>query len=179
MSNFKVAYRYAKSLLELARDKGKLDAVNRDMVLFSQVCQANRDFMLMLKNPVIKHDKKYKILVSIFKGKIDDLTLAIFEITTRKSRENLLPEVASVFHKEYNQLKGIAEASLTTQFKIDEPLRNQFREIIKDISGSKSVELSEKTSPELIGGYILKIGDKQIDDSINTKLKELAISLKS
>lgn len=179
MSDFRVASRYAKSLLDLAVEKSVLDRVNQDMILLEKTCQKNRDFTLMLKNPVISHDKKFAILKRVFEGKVHPITLSIFEITSRKNREDILPEVAKVFHSLYNQKMGITRAKVTTTFKLDQKLRDRFIQIVKDISHKNQVELEEEVNDDLIGGYILNIEDKQIDDSLHTKLQELKLSLKS
>ncbi|KYG76336.1 ATP synthase F1 subcomplex delta subunit [Roseivirga ehrenbergii] len=174
MSEFRIASRYAKSLLELASEQGKLEEVNKDMLLFSEVISENRDFQLFLKNPVVAHDKKLTVLNQVFTGKVSDLTLAIFRILVKKQREAYLAAIATEFHHQYNTHTGVEEATVTTTFPIDADLRNEFKAVVKKISG-KEVELTEKIDENLIGGFILKVGDRQIDDSINSRLKALKL----
>ena len=114
MTDNRVANRYAKSLIELAIEKGVVEKVHDDMLMFSQLCQSNRDFLLMLKNPIINHDKKRKILYKLFEGKVDPSTLAIFDIITRKNREMFLPAIAEEFVNQYRTYKRIAKATVTT-----------------------------------------------------------------
>jgi len=173
MSYLRVASRYAKSLIELAQEKGVVEEVHNDMQLFRKVCEENYDFTLMLKNPVIKHDKKNKILAQIFEGKVNDLTLSIFNIITRKNREPILPILAKEFIVQYNSKKGIEVATITTAVPVSDDLREELRKMILQVGGKKTVELKEIVDPDLIGGFILKVGDKQIDDSIQSKLKML------
>ncbi|MFM7859761.1 MAG: ATP synthase F1 subunit delta, partial [Flammeovirgaceae bacterium] len=97
MSHSRVASRYVKSLLSLAEEQKVLDQVHADMQLLDSVCKINRDFTLMLKSPIIKHDKKRDILEAIFKNKVHHLTMAIIDILTRKNREPLLPAIAAEF----------------------------------------------------------------------------------
>jgi F-type H+-transporting ATPase subunit delta len=172
MSEFRVASRYAKSLLDLAQEQGKLEEVNNDMQLFEKVGKENREFLLLLKNPIITHDKKLSILKAIFKGKVNDLTLAIFEIIVKKQREAILFSVSKEFHNLYNKVKGIDNAEVISATPLTEQLRSKFKEIIKREFG-KEVELHEKVDKDLIGGYILKVGDRQIDESIKGKLQML------
>lgn len=174
MSDFRVASRYAKSLLDLAEEKGVLEEVHQDMLLFASTLEESRDFFNMLKNPIIKHDKKLKILKAIFSGKVHPMTISIFEIISRKNRESFLPGIATEFHHQYNIFKKVEEARVTTTFPLTDDIRLQFKQIVKQITG-KSVELKEEVNPELIGGFILKIGDRQIDDSISSQLKELKL----
>lgn len=172
MSDFRVAYRYAKSLMELSIEKGLLEEVHNDMKLFQQVASESGDFVLLLKNPIINNAKKLAILEKVFSGKVNDITMEFFKVITRKNRERVLPTIAKEFHVQYNTHKGVAFASIATTFALDEDLRNRFKEIVKEVSG-KEVELEEKVDEDLLGGFVLKIGDRQIDESLSTKLLRL------
>lgn len=174
MSEFRIASRYAKSLLELAEEKKCLDKVVADMEQFTEVCKSNHDLVLLLKNPVISHYKKLAILKEIFNGKVNDLTMSIFEILAKKNREMYLPEVAEAFKSQYYTFKGIVESTITTVHPLSDAIRKDISAIVKKITNS-DVVLTEKTNPDLIGGFVLKIGDKQIDDSVSGKLKELRL----
>jgi F-type H+-transporting ATPase subunit delta len=172
----RASHRYAKALLELALEKGVLDEVHSDMQAFAEICKQNRDFELMLKSPVIPHYRKYNVLEAILKGKVHTVSFAIFDIITRKNREELLPEIAAAFHQQYNDYKNIQVAQVTTTFPLDDTLRNHFQKIVQEVTG-KQVELHEKIDPTLIGGYLLQIGDKQADESVKNKLRKLKIEL--
>lgn len=174
MSELRIASRYAKSLLELAAEKKALSAVMKDMSQFQAICEENRDFVVMLRNPVISHLKKLEILQKIFKGKVNKITLAMLDIIARKNRERFLPEIANEFKRQYNAHQGIVEASITTVVPLSKTLKKEFGDIVKKITGQE-VELTERVNPDILGGFILKIGDRQIDDSINSRLKELKL----
>lgn len=174
MSITRIAIRYAKPLLELAEDKGSLEAVRADMQGFTELCKANRDFVAMLKSPIIPNLKKAQILKSIFDKKVDALTALFFDIVARKNREQYLPEIAKEFIVLYNQKMGYQEATVTTAIAIDASERKTFEKLVADISGKKPL-LSEKVNPELIGGYLLSLGDRQIDESISGQLKDLKL----
>lgn len=175
MADLRVASRYVKSLLGLAVEQGVLEAVHKDMLLFSKVLKENRDFSVMIKSPVIRHEKKRAILEKIFSGKVDKLTLAIMDILTRKNREPLLPSIASEFHNAYNTYKGIGKAYITTTVPMDSELLQAIEEIVKKLSKTKQVEIEAKVDKDLIGGFILNVGDQQIDASIKSKLKSLEV----
>lgn len=174
MSDFIVASRYAKSLFGLAIEQNALEEVHNDLQSFYRVVTQNRDLLLMLRNPVITHDRKWNVLKTLFQGRVHKLTLAILEISAKKNREGILPEVSREFHKLYNAYRGIEKATVTTAFPIDENLRKQFIEVVKQISG-KEVELEEKVDQDIIGGFVLRIADRQIDDSLNSRLKALRL----
>ena len=175
MADIRVASRYVKSLLDLAVEQNVLDKVDQDMQLFSKVCAENHAFALMLKSPVIRHDKKRDILTSLFKGKVSSLSMSIFDIITKKNREPLLPSIAKEFHNAYNNYKNIGKASVTTASPLDAKLKTEIEAIAKKLSDKGQVELTQKVDKDLIGGFILNVGDKQIDASIKSKLKSLKV----
>lgn len=178
MSELRIASRYAKSLLELAVEKKAIAKVVKDMELFSSICESNRDFVIMLRNPVINHGQKLKILQSVFTDKVNSMTMSILEIITRKGREQYLPEIASAFKQQYNKMKGIVEASVTTVVPLSATLKKEVNKVLKGLSDGGDVELTEIVDPDIIGGFVLKIGDKQIDDSVSGRLRELKLQFK-
>ncbi len=175
MADVRVASRYVKSLIGLAVEQGALDAVHEDMQMFHRLTRENKAFALMLKSPIIRHEKKKAILDRIFAGKVHPLTLAIIEILTRKNREPLLPAIASEFHNAYNEYMGISKASITTTIPMDKGIRAAVEELVKKLSNKKLVEIDEKIDKDLIGGFILQVGDKQVDASIKNKLDKLKL----
>jgi len=173
MQDTKVAKRYAKSILELSSERVVMDAVHEDMKLLLTTCKENHDLSLLLGNPIISSDKKLNILRQIFAGKMNALTIAFFEIITRKGRESYLESIAREFESLYKVLKGIRTAEIVSASGLDDNLRQQVYKILRE-GGSSEVELSEKVDQKLIGGFILRMGDKQYDASIASELRKLA-----
>ena len=174
MSAARIAARYAKPILELAEEKKVLDQVKADMESFASICKESKDFALMLKSPIIPHLKKAEILKKSFIGKYSDLTLQAFDLMTRKNREDVLESVANEFVALYNKKKGISNVSVTTTFALDKTLKKSFEKLAKDITGFDPV-LEEKVDEDILGGFIMKFEDKQIDDSVRGRLNELKL----
>jgi F-type H+-transporting ATPase subunit delta len=177
MADSRAASRYVKSLLGLAVEKNVLDQVHQDMLLFARVVDENRELKLALNNPIIKHETKREILEQLFKGKVNPLTLAIFDIITKKHREPILYTIAKQFHNAYNDYKGIGIATVISAVPLDNTLRTEVLAIVKKINERKETELIEKVDPSLIGGFILNVGDRQIDASMKSRLKALKVQL--
>ena len=171
-----VAARYAKSLIELAKEKNVVEAVYEDMKLFKDTAEKNRGLMLALKSPVVRHEKKLAILNAIFQDKVNAVSYSIFEIITRKNRESILDAIADEFIKAYNEYQGIQKATVITSTPLTEELRKQFNTIVATATG-KTVELEEQVDPSLIGGYLLRVNDRQIDASLRNRLNELKLQL--
>ena len=176
MSSYsKVAQRYVKSLLGLAVEQGALEQVHQDMLLFTRTCENSRPFVMMLRSPIVRHEKKREVLHALFENKVNKLTFSIIDIITRKNREPLLPSIASEFHNAYNEYKGIGKASVTTAAALDDKLRNEIISIVKKLSNKSQIELDQKVDENLIGGFVLNVGDRQIDASVKSKLKSLKV----
>ncbi len=172
MVNTKVARRYAASLLGFAREQKVLDAIRDDMQLVHSVCSGNRALALLLRNPVINTDKKITVLREVFGKKINKVSMSFMEIIARKRREEFLESIAEEYTNLYKQDKGIATAIVTSAIPLDEALKEKITGIVNKTTGAKA-ELVEKTDRRLIGGFILRVGDKQYDASILKNLKKL------
>jgi len=168
----RAASRYAKALLELAQEQKVLEQVHEDMLFFAKTVEENRGLLLMLQSPVVPHFKKFNILREIFQSRVHPTTFTIFEIITRKNREKILYDIAKAFHELYNSFNNIQVAQIVTTFELDEQQRSHFRKITEEVTGKK-IELQEKIDPALIGGFVLHIGDRQVDESIKGKLQKL------
>jgi len=177
MSEIRVSSKYANSLLKVSIRKGVLDNIYKDIKSLSNVCR-DKNFLLMLKNPFISYDKKKKVLFKIFEGKVNNLTLSFFNLLILRSRESLIPSIVEVFLSKYNEYCNIKNAKITTTFSLSRNLKNDFKNLVKKLTLCNKVNLSERIDASLIGGYILIIDDKKIDESIKSKLNLLRFNFK-
>lgn len=177
MADQRVAARYAKSLLDLGKEMGTLSAVKDDMDLLSKTMAESRELRLLLRNPIVKHDKKLAILTAIFEGKVSDMTMRFFTILTEKNREAALESMGTEFQVQYNASQGIQMAEVTSATPLTAVSRLEMRKLVTEQTGLTDVELNEKVDPDLIGGFVLRVGDNQIDDSVRTSLRKLRTSL--
>lgn len=174
MRNPRLAARYAKSLIDLAVEKGQLEQVFADMQWLQAACKSSRDFVNLLRSPIIKPDAKKKIVEAVTAGKVSTLTAAFNALLINKGRESNLPEIASAFIAAYKAHKNIQTVKLTTASAISEALKNQIVAQIKKTGGFENVELEQKVDENLIGGFVLQVGDKLVDASIAYDLKHIA-----
>lgn len=172
MEGSRLAVRYAKSLMDLALEKGTLEKVYADMKLVNKTVSQNRELKVMLQSPIVKTDKKGEILVAIFGGKISEISLMFFKLMAAKKRESYIEAISREFIEQYKTHKRIITAVITTAQGLDEELRSKVIKLVKD-SMKGEVELVEKVDSSIIGGFILRIGDKQDNTSISRKLKLL------
>jgi F-type H+-transporting ATPase subunit delta len=177
MQATKIASRYAKALLELALEQGTLEQVHNDIKYINDTCKANKSLVVFLKSPVIKTDKKIAILQEVFGGKLTKVTESYLALITNKKREKILVEIIEEFFNQYKTKKNIITAVVTTAKGIDDITRKQIVGIVKG-NGNSEVVLEEKADPNIIGGIIVRVGDKQVDASVVRKLNNLKQSFK-
>jgi F-type H+-transporting ATPase subunit delta len=126
----------------------------------------------MLSSPVVKADKKVDILQKLFDGQLNAITMAFITLLTRKGREGYLPEIVTSFLNQLRMHQGITVAEVTSAVALDAGSRAKMMESATKMAGGQ-VELVEKVDATLIGGFILKVGDKQIDSAIANRIKAL------
>lgn len=174
MPNPRLASRYAKSLIDLAIEKGELEKVFADMQWLNSVCKSNRDFVNLLRSPIIKGDTKKKIIGAVTAGTISTMTTAFISLLVNKGRESNLPEIASAFITAYKLKKNIQTIKLTTAAPVTDAVKKAIIDQVKKTAGFQNVELEEKVNPEIIGGFVLQVEDKLIDASVAYDLKAIA-----
>jgi F-type H+-transporting ATPase subunit delta len=174
MPNPRLASRYAKSLLDLAVEKGQLENVYNDVLFLQEVTRSSRDFVSMLRSPIVTADKKQAVLDAVTKGKTGDLTAAFTKLLVSKSREGELPEIISSFISQYKDKKGIQIVTLTTAVPASEEVKRSIVEQVKKTSNFQNIELHEKVDPSIIGGFVLQAGDKFVDASVAYELNQVS-----
>jgi F-type H+-transporting ATPase subunit delta len=171
--NPRLAARYAKSILDLSLEKNQLEAVHNDMLLLKETCRNSSDLVNLLRSPIIKSDKKGKILTAIFAGKISPMTSAFITLLLHKEREGYLPEISTAFVDQYKIYKGISTAKLTTAVPVSEDLKQAILQKLKTERNLQQIELDTEVRKELIGGFILEIGDLRMDSSVAFELNNV------
>lgn len=173
MRNTKVAYRYAKSILQLAAERNEGDRVEADFAVVLDALKANRELRVFLKSPVVKSDVKEKTLLAVFGSHVGDLVKAFIKILTTKGREALLLEIAESYIEQTRVRKGIMSAKVILASPFDGIDTAAFNALVKAMNGGGEVRITEEVDPEIIGGFILKVEDKMVDASVSGQLKAL------
>ena len=173
MQDTKAGIRYAKSLFQLAQERNEMEKVSADMALIDKTIHENSELRSMLKSPIIKSDKKASIIRAIFSAHIGTTTAAFLELIIKKRREMYTDSIARQFVILHLENNGIEEALLTTAFKIDDAFRQRILDLVVKHSKNNKVELQERIDPSIIGGFVLRFGDNQIDTSVERDIELL------
>ena len=172
MSEIQVASRYAKSLIDLAEEQNALEKVRTDMEFFIRTLRENPTLKAVLKNPILGPDKKSGILTQLFGPRLHPMIMTFFGIVVRKGRSEVLFETAKQFINAYNIRKNIVKATVTTAAPLSPENIKQVEEVIKQSTHGEII-LTANVDPSLIGGFVIKVGDKQFDTSLSTQLNKL------
>lgn len=170
--NPRLAARYAKSILDLALEKGEVENVHNDMLFLQSACRSS-ELVNLLRSPVIKSDKKGKILDAITAGRTGPITAGFIKLLLHKEREGYLPEIVSAFVDQYKVYKGIQTVRLTTAIPVSEELKQAILQKIRSERQLQQIELNTEVKPDLIGGFILEIGDQRVDASVAFELNTI------
>ncbi len=172
MKQSRLANRYAKALFELALEQKKLDQVGKDMLFISQTIKENIELAQMLKSPIVKLEKKEKVMQVLFAEKTDAISLRFMMLVAEKAREEYLAYFAEEFTSIYKEYQGLVDAWVTSSTDIEQEVKDHLLELLKKMT-NKTVILHESVNSDLMGGFIVKIGGYQYDASTRTLLRKL------
>jgi F-type H+-transporting ATPase subunit delta len=172
MSELTVASRYAKSLIDLAQEQNLVEDIKNDMDLFHHTLRVNPELKAVLANPIVSHSKKIKILDEVFASKVNGLSIMFFKLMINKSRGEVLYATAEAYNDMYDVKENIVRATVVSAAALSAENKQKMLAEIQAATGS-SIKLDAKVDQSLIGGFVLTVGDRQIDTSIASDLKKL------
>lgn len=172
MSEVTIGIRYAKSLIELAQEQNIVDAIKADMDTFIATVKASSELKAVLSNPIVPQQKKVQILDGVFGDKVNKATIGFFKLMVNKGRGDVLYVTAKEYINLYNTAKHITKATVVSAT----PLSAANEQVITDelqkaIGGT--IQLNAKVDAALIGGFVLTVGDRQLDTSVQSALSKL------
>lgn len=167
----RAAIRYAKAIIDIATSSGRAEAVNNDMKSIVLAVSQNAELKDFLANPVIKMEDKKAALTSIFSD-IQAETKSLFHLLFENKRFEILGSIAQQYNELYDESIGVQVAKVTTAFPITADLQTKVLAKIAEFS-NKKITIENIVDPAIIGGFILRVGDKQYNASVASKLGEL------
>lgn len=171
MNDSRAALRYAKAILDLAVENKATDVVEKDMRLVTSTISSSKELQEFLVNPVIKGSDKKEALLSVFKGS-GKITEGTISMLVDNKRIGMLNEVALKYIILNERLKGKDVAFVTTAVPLTSDLEKKILAQVGKLTGNK-VTIENKIDENIIGGFVLRVGDLQYDASIANKLSNL------
>ena len=176
MASSRIALRYSKSLLELADQAGELEKVKADMDTVGATCAGSKDLVSLLNNPIVGAKDKKAVLGKVF-AQTTSITQNFIAFLVDKKRENELPMVAQQFVSAYDDMKGIAKATVVSAVELSEDTLGKIKSYVVGMLGKDEIELTNEIDPSIIGGVIIKHEDKLMDLSVSKELREIRKTL--
>ncbi len=167
----RAAIRYAKAILETAVSSGKANQVNDDMKSIIAAVDSSADLKEFLASPIIKSDLKMNALLEVF-GSVQADTKSLFRLLQENKRFEILTAIATQYNSQFDEMNGVEVAKVTTAFPITAELEAKILAKAATIS-TKKITIQNTIDPSIIGGFILRIGDKQYNASVSNRLQEL------
>lgn len=164
--------RYAKALLSLAEDNNILDRSYSDLKLIFEFFSLQKELKIILKSPVVRIGRKQAVIRHLFEHKLHPLVLNYMLIIVRKQRGHLLEGISGAYLKVYKQYLGIETVRITTAAPLDDKLREKALLAARELT-PYDIEFEEHVEPDIIGGFILDLGDKQYNASVSYRLARM------
>ena len=172
MATSRIAARYSKSLLDLATANNTLDAVKGDMEVIVSICAESKELRSLLNNPIVRVEDKKAVLDKVF-ANADTSTRSFISLLADKRREGELANVAANFIASYNEMKGIASATVVTATALTGDVLATMKSYVSTLLGKTDIDLTNDVDPTIIGGIIIKHEDKLLDKSVSKELREI------
>lgn len=173
-----IAARYASSLFELALESKALDAVEKDLARFDALMRGSEDLMRLVRSPVFSTGDQVKAVGAVLaKAKIGGLTGNFIRVVAQNRRLFTMPDMLAHFRRLAAAHRGEVSADVTVAAPLGTTHSNELKAALKGAVG-KDVTVNEIVDPSILGGMIVKIGSRQIDTSLRTKLSSLKLALK-
>ncbi|WP_102961214.1 F0F1 ATP synthase subunit delta [Mangrovicella endophytica] len=173
-----VADRYAQSLFELARDEGSIDTVESELSAFQTLIDENADFRRLVESPAFTSDDQLKAIEAVVAAvQPGALTGNFLKVIASNRRLFVLSAIVKRFRALAAAHRGEVEAEVVSAHPLSDSQRSELSQAIAAYAG-KTVTMRESVDPAILGGLVVRIGSRQIDTSIRTKLNSLKLALK-
>lgn len=168
---------YGEALFELAAENNAVDSFYEEVNGVIQVLEENPDLMKLVRHPKIVKEEKVAVIENIFKGRISDHLTGFLVLLVKKDRFGELMEIFDYFIGKIKEYKKIGVAYVTTVTDLKEAQKESVVSKLLQVTSFETLEMHYETDQSLIGGMVIRIGDRVVDSSIKTKLSELSKEL--
>lgn len=164
---------YGEALFELAVEENKVDSFAEEIQTLQQILAENEELGRLMNHPKIIKEEKLQVIKNIFEGRLDQELLGFLSLLITKDRYNEADSILQYFLDQVKELKGIGVAYVTTAEELREEQKEQIVSKLLETTRYQQMEMHYAQDQTLIGGMVIRIGDRVVDSSIRTKLEEL------
>ena len=164
---------YGEALYELALEENKVDSFTEEIRILQQILAENQDLSRLINHPKIVKEEKLQVMRNIFEGKMDKELLGFLSLIITKDRYNEIDSILQYFLYQVKELKGIGVVYVTTAEALKVPQRELVIAKLLETTKYQQMEMHYTVDKSLIGGMVIRIGDRVVDSSIKSKLDAL------
>ncbi|MBO5094904.1 MAG: F0F1 ATP synthase subunit delta [Lachnospiraceae bacterium] len=164
---------YGEALFELAVEENKVDSFAEETAALQQILRENEELGRLMNHPKIIKEEKLQVLKNIFEGKMDKELLGFLSLLITKDRYQEADSILQYFLDQVKELRGVGVAYVTTAEPLKDAQKQQIVEKLLETTKYRQMEMHYAQDQTLIGGMVIRIGDRVVDSSIKTKLEEL------
>ncbi len=172
-----VSKTYGDALFEVAVEDGSIDSLKQEVELVLNIFSENEDYIKVLNHPKIPMEEKISLIKEAFEGKVSDDLLGLMLTVVEKGRFSEIEEILEYFLTEVREYKKIGAATVTSAIELSGEEKGKVEKRLLETTGYESFLLDYQVDKSLIGGMVIKIGDRVVDSSIRTKLNSMAREL--
>lgn len=167
----RAAIRYAKAILDIASANNNAVSVNNDMKSIVLATQESTELKEFFANPIVSENAKLNAVKEIFSS-VQNETNGLFQLLLANKRFEILPAIAAQFNTLFDVASGVETAVVTTAIPMTAELETQIMSKLKEFS-SNNITIKNVIDASIIGGFVIRIGDKQYNASVANKLQQL------
>lgn len=171
-----VTKRYATALFDLATETNKAAQFEQEASMIYDILAREPEFLQILNHPQVLQEEKIKLVETVFEGRVSDEFVGLLALTVKKSRQDLILDILNMFLDMVKEANGVLKATVTSAVSLDDQQLAQIRSNIQKNTG-KQIELTAEVDKSIIGGLVIRVGDKVIDGSIAGQMQALKSKL--
>lgn len=172
-----VSKTYGDALFELAVEENRTDSLLEEIQMVQTVLKENEDFEKILMHPEIPKTEKIQVIENVFRGQTSDALTGFLRIVVTKGRYKDLPEIFAYFIARVKEYKKIGVVQVTSAIPVTDGQKEKIEKKLLDTTHYETMEIDYKVDESLIGGLMIRIGDRVVDSTIKSKLGKLTANL--
>ena len=164
---------YGEALFELAVEEGREEELMNEVILLRELLSENPDFGKLMNHPKVLKEDKLEVLEAVFKGRVSEELVVFLHLIVSKDRYGEIDSILDYFINEVKQVKGIGVAYVATALDLSEAKKKEVEQKLLSTTSFTRMEMHYQVDESLIGGMVIRIGDRVVDSSIRSKLSGL------
>ena len=175
--DLRAARRYSKALFNLARERNELDEIDASLAVVTQTASASPELMTVLHHPLITRERKKEVLAQVFSGQIQPDVQNFLFLLVERDRASIIPNVAQEFARLVDEYRMVTDAEVVSAVPLSEEQQNAVVQRLQASTGY-TIRLQTRVDENILGGLVIRVGDKLMDGSVATQLQKMREQLK-